>query len=168
MKKMLFAAAAATALISTAAMATVTFDPTTGVGFVGKGDIQTLFGWNNSKLQTNAGGVSFTYEVHATYDVTCEWETVTGGPHSKTIIHDVTVPKHININDHIGYDARAKNQISGFILTGFGHEIDDVTVPVVGGSCPNGGDGTIVEVVETAPLSAGLFVHYGALSYQLQ
>lgn len=33
------------------ATATVTFDPTTGKGFVGKGDLQTAFGWNNNQLQ---------------------------------------------------------------------------------------------------------------------
>ena len=58
MKKMLLAAAAATVFISAAALASVTFDPNTGTGFVGKGDIQVPMGWNNKQLQNNAGGVS--------------------------------------------------------------------------------------------------------------
>jgi opacity protein-like surface antigen len=54
MKKMLLAAGIALATISTAAVAAVTFDPATGTGFVGKGDIQLAFGWNNKAAQDNA------------------------------------------------------------------------------------------------------------------
>jgi hypothetical protein len=165
MKKLLWAAAA-TVFISTAAMATVTFDPQSGTGFVGKGDVQTAFGWNNSQIQKNAGGVTFTYNLTAVYDVTCEWQTVTGGPNSRVIIHDVTVPRHINVNDTVSYTARTQNQISGFILNGFGSETDGATIPQVGDSCPNGGDGTIVEVDETS-YTAGLFVNYGGNSVQI-
>jgi hypothetical protein len=32
----------------------VTFNETNGTGFVGKGDVQVAFGWNNKQLQTNA------------------------------------------------------------------------------------------------------------------
>lgn len=51
-----FAAALA---LATPASAAVTFDSATGTGFVGKGDIQLAFGWNNSQLQNHANGVSF-------------------------------------------------------------------------------------------------------------
>lgn len=37
----------------------VTFDPATGLGFVGKGDVQLVFGWNNKQLQDNAALVDF-------------------------------------------------------------------------------------------------------------
>lgn len=53
--KTLVALAAAT--LATVAIAAVTFDPVTGTGFVGKGDVQTAFGWNNQQLQQNADGV---------------------------------------------------------------------------------------------------------------
>ena len=59
MKKMFLAAAAATAFVSTAAWATVTFDPTTGTGFVGKGDVQLVYLWNNKQLQDNGSKVKF-------------------------------------------------------------------------------------------------------------
>jgi hypothetical protein len=59
MKKMLMAAAAATAFVSTAAWAVVTFDPDIGTGFVGKGDVQLIYGWNNKQLQQNANNVDF-------------------------------------------------------------------------------------------------------------
>lgn len=41
------------------ALAAVTFDASTGTGFVGKGDVQLAFGWNNKQLQANAAGVTF-------------------------------------------------------------------------------------------------------------
>jgi Spy/CpxP family protein refolding chaperone len=37
--------------ISIATFAAVTFNPSTGIGFVGKGDVQNAFGWNNADLQ---------------------------------------------------------------------------------------------------------------------
>jgi hypothetical protein len=36
------------------ALAAVTFNPMTGEGFVGKGDVQLIYGWNNQQLQLNA------------------------------------------------------------------------------------------------------------------
>src|SRR5688572_8608251 len=115
MRKMFLAAGAALAVVSTAAMASVSFDDTTGTGFVGKGDVQLAFGWNNKAAQDNAKSVVFSYEVEDTYDVTCEWVTVTGGPNSKTIFHDVTVPRHVKINSAVNYDARQRNQYTGYI-----------------------------------------------------
>lgn len=42
------------------AAAAVTYDPATGHGFVGKGEVQIAYGWNNSALQKNAKDVTFT------------------------------------------------------------------------------------------------------------
>jgi hypothetical protein len=61
-------------LVVLPAAASVTFDPLTGTGFVGKGDVQSAFGWNNQQLQANAAGVSFTYIVEGTLSQTCERE----------------------------------------------------------------------------------------------
>ena len=55
----LFVAFAAFALMLTGVAAAVTFDPATGTGFVGKGDVQLVYGWNNQALQTNALNVQF-------------------------------------------------------------------------------------------------------------
>lgn len=52
-------AAAAVALGAPAAASAATLDPATGSGFVGKGEIQTAYGWNNTTLQKNASGVTF-------------------------------------------------------------------------------------------------------------
>jgi hypothetical protein len=165
MKLKAFAAAGATALLTaTAAFAAVTFDATTGTGFVGKGDVQLEFGWNNAALQRNASGVSFQYKEETFYDVTCEWETVTGGPRSKTILHDVTLNKRTSVRSSIAYDPRVRNQITGFNLTGLSSSISQGTEPVVGGSCPQAhATAEITEVVETRS-SGGLFVEHGGIS----
>ena len=42
-----------------AAFAAYTFDPATGTGFVGKGDVQLIYGYNNQQLQTNASKIDF-------------------------------------------------------------------------------------------------------------
>src|SRR5919198_969081 len=56
------------------ASAAVTFDPScpftpsnaTGkCGFVGKGDVQTVLGYNNDKMQKNASKLAFTYSQPA-------------------------------------------------------------------------------------------------------
>jgi hypothetical protein len=59
----------ATLMLAPAASAAVTLNAN-GTGFVGKGDVQTAFGWNNKQLQTNATGVSFSFTQDATQAVT--------------------------------------------------------------------------------------------------
>ena len=53
------ATVATLALGATAASASVNVDPATGSGFIGKGDVQLAYGWNNATLQTNASSVGF-------------------------------------------------------------------------------------------------------------
>jgi hypothetical protein len=60
---------------SAAVMAAVVFNPATGEGFVGKGDVQSAFGWNNARLQSNAGGVTFTFGAEVEQSVVCQHET---------------------------------------------------------------------------------------------
>ena len=121
--------------------------------------VQLVFGWSNAQLQTQvkAKAVSFIYDRKDTYDVECEWETVTGGPRSKTILHDITVPKHVQVKAEVAVDPRVKNQVTGFNLDGFGETNIIGTVPVAGGNCPNNNPGTITEVIQTGTTS-GLFV----------
>jgi hypothetical protein len=124
---------------STAAIAAVQFDPTTGTGFVGKGDVQLAFGWNNKQLQTNASGVSFSYNTTDTYDAVCQWVTGEGTRGEKT--HTVTQEKSTAVNSAIAYDPRVKNQITGFTLKEFGATTTTGEVPEVGGACQGGGAG---------------------------
>jgi opacity protein-like surface antigen len=155
MKKLLYAAVAVLAFGATAAFATVTFDPSTGTGFVGKGDVQVPWGWNNQKLQEEAENVDFYYESieSADYAVTCEWNTTTGGPHPTTIHHVVTTHKDIEAN--VAFDSTKETRknhqgyVTGFNLTGKSNETSTTSggIPEVGDPCPpGGGDGEVTAV----------------------
>jgi len=165
MKKLFVAAAAA--VVATAALAIVTFDPVTGSGFVGKGDVQIAFGWNNAQLQNKvtAGGLTFTYNDAATYDVVCEWDTTTG--QGKIIHHDITIPRHRNINSAIEYDKRVRTQITGFILKKYSSAIVvDGAAPQVGDGCPGNSDhGLVTEVTLTGSTAGGLYVNYNGVGH---
>ena len=81
MKKLfsgLAAGALAMGIMASSAFAAVTFDPATGTGFVGKGDVQTAMGWNNAELQKNAENLKFTYVTETTYAVAVTWTTGEG------------------------------------------------------------------------------------------
>ena len=57
-------------------------DPATGefngTGFVGKGDVQTPFGWNNKALQNNAAGVTFKWSSTEQRQQDCQTDTDEG------------------------------------------------------------------------------------------
>lgn len=167
MKKIFLAAAAATALISTAAFASVSFDSSTGTGFVGKGDIQVLYGWNNAQAQSNAKLVSFSYDATDTYDVACEWTTTTGGPNSHEIFHDITVPRHTRVASSINSDPRKTGQYTGYNLNGFGSTTTEGSVPTVGGTCPGNSNVGIVTAVTLTGSTGGLSVTFNGISYPL-
>lgn len=156
MKKLVVAAASA-ALLSTAASAAVTYDPAVG-GFAGKGDLQTLFNWNNNLLQANATGIVFTWESAAEYDAVCEFDTETGGKNSKIIHHSPTRTIAVNVNATVVGDARQRNQITGFNL-GAASAAPSADAPVVGGACPGGnlGNGVYTSVVQTGSSAGGLY-----------
>lgn len=139
------AAVGAVALTGTATAA-VTFDPATGTGFVGKGDVQVPFGWNDAKLQQYASGVSFEYESKSDdqYAVTCEWETG-----NKKIVHHIQ-KKRANVGSSVAYDVtkidrkNPNGKVTGFSLTGINDdsvvESSSGSVPVEGDSCPETGN----------------------------
>jgi hypothetical protein len=125
-KRSIIAVAGAIALTATVAFAAVTFDPETGLGFVGKGEVQEAFGWNNHALQANATDVTFYYEDTATYDLVCE--SVPPGT-----IQRRSFRRNIGVAGDIDFDARRRNQVNGFNLLGF----DGDTVET-GEGCPGG------------------------------
>jgi hypothetical protein len=148
-----------------AVFAAVTFDPATGTGFSGKGDVQLAFGWNNKQLQSNASGVSFTYNSTDTYEAVCTFITGEGTKGEQT--HNVSRTSSTAVNSTIAYDPRVKNQITGFNLTGLGETTTSGDVPVVGGSCPGGPDGGTYTSVTLVSSTGGLFVNYGGTSVQI-
>ena len=90
----------------------------TGTGFVGKGEVQTAFGWNNQQLQANAAGVTFSYVEEGTLTQTCEREA----GRSQIITREFTKVRTINVvvgssGRNISSGLHGPN--TGFILTGF-------------------------------------------------
>jgi opacity protein-like surface antigen len=165
MKKMFFAAAAATAFISTAASAAVIFDSSTGNGFVGKGDIQVPMSWNDQALQRNASGVTFVYSAEETYAFDCTFTVIIGRDRVPT---PQLVTRHTDssVNATVAYDARknAQLKITGFNLNGFGAVTSSGdAVPVDGGYCPGGvlNDGTISNVSLVSSTGGLSFVYAG-------
>jgi hypothetical protein len=138
----------------------VVFDGTTFPGFVGKGDVQLAFGWNNPQLQANASTVTFTYRIDERYSAVCRFTTGEGTPGEQ--VHTLTIPKNINVNSNIAYDARKNSQdkITGFNLLSFGTSSGGGNVPVVGGTCPGAGtDGEWISVTGIGSGDESLYVH---------
>lgn len=159
----------AAVLACATAFAAVTFDASTGTGFVGKGDVQDAFGWNNAALQNNAEGVSFSYEATTTYAALCTFTTGEGTRGEKT--HYVPHTIALDIGGEILHTARKHHQIDGFNLTGFGESFTETgTIPVVGGPCMGnpGHDGVWTGVEQLEGGEGGLYVNYGATRVLLQ
>src|SRR5215211_401993 len=103
-------ALAAMLVASTAAVAAVTFDPATGTGFVGKGDVQLALGYNNKQLQDNAASLVFTATSVSEQTWVCDRDA---GPQTQERTRTTTTQGVVsNI-------ARERNQITGFNLTGY-------------------------------------------------
>jgi hypothetical protein len=117
-------------------LASVTFDPATGTGFVGKGDVQTALGLNNAQMQSliQSGGVSFTYQTVDTYEVVNAWATGQIDNPVSLNYHTATVTTSVNVNSTVAFDPRKVNgqqQYTGFNLTGYGAKVVDGTIPEV-------------------------------------
>src|SRR5262245_61864548 len=132
MKK--FAVSATMALAMAAiASASVTIDAN-GIGFVGKGDVQTALALNNAAMQTlvAANGVKFTYVKVDTYQVVNAWAT--GNPDKPVSLssHTATVTTMATVNSDVAFDPRqGQKQYTGFNLKGFVNTIQSGEVPVV-------------------------------------
>jgi hypothetical protein len=134
MKKILAGVATgvlAIGVMASSAFASVTYDAATGTGFVGKGDVQTALGYNNAQMQANADNLVFTQESETVYDIVVEWDTNEGKNQKH---HRITQKEMTTFSDVISYDAKRKNQVVGFDLTGVETSI------VEGENVPNVGD----------------------------
>jgi hypothetical protein len=132
-------AAVAVALLATSVYAAVNFDPATGTGLVGKGDVQLVYGWNNKALQDNAGSVQF----QATSEVVTEISWIcTNSNNENTQERERTTTT--TVQGVLESVARERNQITGFILNGY-DGAPTSTGPVTNGpplnSCPNAAAG---------------------------
>lgn len=95
------------------ANASVIYDEN-GVGFVGKGDVQSSFDWNNSQLQANAAQLEFRFISAGTVTWECEWFT---GPTQKRHVQAVSSQA---VDSSAAIDPRKNNKgmITGFNLNG--------------------------------------------------
>lgn len=146
------------------AAATVTFDPATGSGFVGKGDVQLAFGWNNAQMQSRATALSFQLTDEASYAYDCEWWT---GPDRNRRRHEVTHQRTRSVNAGVDYVPRSRSQVNGFFLTGFGTvTTSGQPMPAIGSECPGtpGTGAVVVDVVDLGSTGAQLFVSFNGTS----
>jgi len=129
--------AAAALFVAAPASADWTVDPSTGVGFVGKGDVQDAFGWNDHDLQANHEGVSFALNAKTTSTTTWSCFNSKNGKFQDR--------EHVVLAGTTGellYEARTNPQdkVTGFLLTGLADGSSSVTEsdgPKLG-SCPSG------------------------------
>jgi hypothetical protein len=112
MRKPFLAAAAALAVVSTAAMASVSFDNTTGTGFVGKGDVQLALGLNNAQVQ--AITPAFTYNATTITEVS--WECTNANNEKVLERARTTTTSSTGV---VSSSARVQNQVTGYNLGGF-------------------------------------------------
>lgn len=168
MKTIKLIACACALFASSAAMAEVTFNPATGIGFVGKGDVQSAFGWNNAMLQANAGSLTFTYVALDKYSAVCTFTTPGGKKEDK--IHNVGHKRNVGVSGAVAFKPRVMNQITGFNLTGISSGV--VTggdkVPVLNGPCPgNPGHDGIWTSVSLISSTTSLTVSHSGTAVQI-
>jgi len=166
-KFIVVAGALAALAVPSVASANVAVD-SNGVGSVGKGDVQTaLGGLNNARIQAKDFTVTFTQKstTQQSFDWTCVKTTVTGNGTVRETRQERANVTTTDVTAVISNEARVKNQITGFNLTGFG---DTTTTSVVDGpaplSCPDASSGFELDresVVEGAPIvtAGSLFVN---------
>jgi len=122
-------------MVGSGAGAAVSFDPATGTGFVGKGDVQLVFGWNNKALQDNAGSVQF--RVASTTVSEVSWLCTNTNNETTQERARTTTESLQGVFDSI---ARERNQFTGFNLNGFDGVggVSTVTDGPPLNSCPSG------------------------------
>ncbi|MGI8545384.1 MAG: hypothetical protein ACR2MD_18160 [Aridibacter sp.] len=104
------------ATLFTVALAGINIDDE-GKGFVGKGDVQLAFGWNNAALQANADIVSFALETHSSTVTEVTWVCTKDNGNTQERARITTTES--SSGGVVSALARLKNQISGFNLLGF-------------------------------------------------
>jgi hypothetical protein len=134
-KRSIFAAIAAVAVVTTAAYAATTFDPETGTGFVGKGDVQLLYGWNNKQLQENAESVQIRVNSEVVTEVS--WICTNSSNQNTQVRERTTTTSTPGVVTTVG---RERNQITGFNLTGYSGTPAESTTTEGNqlNSCPSG------------------------------
>jgi hypothetical protein len=121
---------------SAAALAAVEWTPENG-GFVGKGDVQSAFGWNNATMQANSEAVTFVYETTGGFSFECEWWT---GPDHNRRHHTNTKTIELDVNAVVTGARRITGQFTGWNLDPLG-AIDEIDGYPVDSDCGAEGNG---------------------------
>jgi hypothetical protein len=164
------AALAALILATTPALATVVFDVVTGNGFVGKGDVQDAFLWNNQQLQTNAPGLEFEVINTRNWTATCidsdgQFQTE-NGKFKKLQNTTYSINSKPSSGAKVNSDPRLnpQNMVTGFTLNGYRgtHFSTGEAPPTVGSACSKGNIvGTWTSVVSSG--TTELTVNYSGI-----
>ena len=151
------------------ALAAVTFNPETGEGFVGKGDVQTALNFKNAQMQAAHKEVTFKYVATATYAFDCEWWT---GPEHNLKRHETTLEAQTNVNASVASDSRKTGQWTGWNLLGYpdGGGPTPVAQPTDADCGAEGNEmkSIVPGSVELIGTSGGLVAVYGEQDYPLQ
>jgi hypothetical protein len=136
-KRSIFAAVAAVAVMATSAYAIVTFDPATGTGFVGKGDVQLVYGWNNKDLQNKANLPVFRAAAESVTTWTCSKENP-GHPEREIVqLRTNTTTTQGLISSVTRDNSKGKDgPVTGFALKGYSGEPATIVTGDPVGSCP--------------------------------
>lgn len=123
-------------LIAMPASASVVIDYSNGTGFIGKGDVQLVYGWNNNQLQTNASNVKFQVKTEVVTEVS--WVCTNDRNENIQERERTTTTKTQGVLNSSTRDKR--NQVTGFTLLGY---VSDPSVSIttsgqILNSCPGG------------------------------
>jgi hypothetical protein len=148
--------------------AAVIFDATSGTGFVGKGDVQLAFGWNNKDTSANQANVSF--NVFKTETIVREWDcvrTMNNGDIRTIERNNSTKTLSRGVVSNLVRDNKTKN-VTGYQLTQYGSDtvINEADRGVETSSCvwPSAVAGDVRSETFT---EANLFVTHNGTSVRL-
>ncbi|MDP2139817.1 MAG: hypothetical protein Q8L20_03300 [Gammaproteobacteria bacterium] len=134
-----------------------------GFGFVGKGDVQTVYGWNNNQLQRNAGDVEFRAltGMVTDYEWMCSRNT---GDQTQDRSRSTTT----ETSGVLTSVARERNQVTGFNLSGWDEENSSSVTTSEGnvlGSCPANWTASAITEETYALPGSGLQVSIDGLNW---
>jgi hypothetical protein len=108
-------ALAGSLVVAGAALAVVTFDPSSGQGYVDRSDVQQAFGWRNGTFVANARNVTFRAVHRTTWSWTC---TIDG--HDQQLVTDTETSVQVGATIRGTTRKGAVTSITGYALTGPG------------------------------------------------
>ena len=124
------------------ASAAVTFDPATGTGFVGKGDVQTALVLNNKQVQEQANTIAgqFTYQATRVVVTETEWTCTNSRNENEQYRERTTTTTSSTTGVVTAVTRDSKKQVTGFNLLGYSSSTSTSTSTSEGNqlnSCPD-------------------------------